>query len=107
MFIVMSTFNREWDRTDPDFLAHRAGIQANVESGRFLCSGRVSGETYGNSGIFIDMGDDEDDLRRLLDDAYGRAGYVTYHITKVTPIFVSPTSGLAAPDLGPDGLPRA
>jgi uncharacterized protein YciI len=105
MFIVMSEFHREWDRNDPAFLAHRAGIQANVESGRFLCSGRVSGTTYGNTGIFIDMGDDEEDLRRLLDDEYGRAGYVTFKITKVEPIFVSPASGLKQPELGPNGLP--
>lgn len=105
MFIVMSEFNREWDRQDPAFLAHRASLQRNIESGRFLCSGRVSGETYGNAGIFIDMGDDEAKLQEFLDDDYGRAGYVTYHVTKVTPIFASAASGLPQPVLGPDGLP--
>jgi uncharacterized protein YciI len=94
MFFVIGTWHRPWDLDNPLLIEHSSKMRQKIEEGRFLCTGRLDD---GSGGILIDYGDDEAELRDLLDDEFQRQGYISYEIIKFAALMVDPSSSLPKP----------
>jgi uncharacterized protein YciI len=91
MFVVLGSYVRPWERTEPIFDRHRAFMQTQMAHGRFLCSGPRDGGS-----VIIAYGDDEPGLRAILaEDPFAAEGYVTFDIHPFHVGLADPASSLA------------
>lgn len=83
MFVIIGTYTRPFDRTDPLVSEHLAFIDRCYDDGLFVASGPRHPFT---GGLIIARGDDESRLRALLaEDPFTRAAFAEYEVLQFTP----------------------
>lgn len=94
MFVSVLSYKRAISREEPLFLAHRAFIEEHISASELLCSGPRTGA---NGGVVIAYGDDEAQVRAMLDgDPFIREGVASYELHQFTVGLLDPASTLAA-----------
>ena len=79
MFLCITTYQRDFDLTEPIVLEHWAYQDEGYARGRLVCSGPQPA----GGGVAIVRGDDEDDAREWLDnDPFVKGGVVTYRLVR-------------------------
>jgi uncharacterized protein YciI len=92
MFVAVLTYNREFSREEPLFLAHRDHVVRHVEASEMLCSGPRIGA---NGGLMIVYGQDEAEARALVDqDPFVQDGLASYELFGFTAGLVDPAATL-------------
>ncbi len=99
MLVCTLTYNRELEREDPLFFAHKEFVEKQVGEGRFLCSGP---RLDASGGLMLVYGEDADVGRALIEgDPLVEAGVASFALTPFKVGLADPKSSLA------DGEPGA
>jgi uncharacterized protein YciI len=99
MLVCTLTYDRELERDDPLFVAHKEFVEEQVGAGRFLCSGP---RLDALGGLMLVYGEDADAGRALIEgDPLVDAGVASFVLTPFKVGLADPRSSLA------DGEPDA
>jgi uncharacterized protein YciI len=98
MLVCTLTYNRELEREDPLFVAHREFVEKQVAEGRFLCSGP---RLDASGGVMLVYGEDPDAGRALIAaDPLVDAGVASFELTPFRVGLADPRSSLAGGEPG-------
>jgi uncharacterized protein YciI len=93
MLVCKLTYNRELEREDPLFVAHKEFVEKQVGEGRFLCSGPRLDAT---GGVMLVYGEDAGAGQALIEsDPLVDAGVATFELTPFKVGLADPGSSLA------------
>lgn len=97
MFVILLRYTSSLDAIDALLESHRAFLDKQYASGRFLLSGRRVPRI---GGVILSRGDDEVALRHLLsEDPFCQAGVADYEVIRFEPTRWQPAlDALAGPD---------
>jgi uncharacterized protein YciI len=98
MLVCTLTYNRELEREDPLFVAHKEFVEMQVGEGRFLCSGP---RLDASGGVMLVYGEDPDAGRALIAaDPLVDAGVATFELTPFKVGLADPGSSLSGGEPG-------
>jgi uncharacterized protein YciI len=93
MLVCRLTYDRELERDDPLFVAHREFVEKEVAEGRFLCSGP---RLDAIGGVMLVYGEDADLGAALIEeDPLVSAGVASFELTPFKVGLADPGSSLA------------
>jgi uncharacterized protein YciI len=98
MLVCKLTYDRELERDDPLFVAHREFVEREVAEGRFLCSGPRLDAV---GGVMLVYGEDVEVGGALIEgDPLVAAGVASFEITPFKVGLADPDSSLAGGEPG-------
>jgi uncharacterized protein YciI len=98
MLVCKLTYNRELDRQEPLFLAHKEFVETQVGEGRFLASGPRLDAT---GGLMLVYGEDTAAGQALIEsDPLVKEGVASFELTPFKVGLADPNSSLAGGEPG-------